>query len=151
MHTLTEWVLYYTTSFLYSLININSVVFLINSKVLLFQISHIMYSYYRWNILTLVIYRFITCVKEYSQKIFICLYFVLKNCSKIRSYHQFQSVKTVLEIKNVVHFNNCWYKFEILCFVSLYMNSDFNKMTYNKTIAIKHLEYFKRSKLETIF
>ena len=39
----------------------------------------------------------------------------------------------------------------MLCFVGLYMNSDFNKMTYNKTIAIKHLEYFKRSKLKTIF
>lgn len=101
MHTLIEWVLYYITSFLYSLININSVVFLINSKVLFFQISHIMYSYYKRNILTLVIYRFITCAKEYSQKIFICLYFFLKKCSKIRSYDQFQSLKIVLKIKNV--------------------------------------------------
>ena len=47
----------------------NSVVFLINSKVLLFHIAHIMYSYYKLNVLTLVIYRFITCATEYSQKI----------------------------------------------------------------------------------
>ena len=45
------------------------VVFLIHSKVLLFHIAYIMYSYYKLNVLTLVIYRFITCATEYSQKI----------------------------------------------------------------------------------
>ena len=39
----------------------------------------------------------------------------------------------------------------MLCFVGLYINSERNKMTYSRTIGVKHLEYFKRSKLETIF
>ena len=53
----------------------NSAAFLINSEVLSFHIAHIMHSYYKLNVLTLVIYRFITCATEYSQKIFSCLYF----------------------------------------------------------------------------
>ena len=56
-------------------------------KVLLFHIGHIMYSYYKLIVLTLVIYRFITCATEYSQKILICLYFFLKNYSIIRLYN----------------------------------------------------------------
>ena len=51
----------------------NSVVFLINSKILLFHIAHIMYSYYKLSVLTLVTssyYRLITCATEYRQKIF---------------------------------------------------------------------------------
>ena len=39
----------------------------------------------------------------------------------------------------------------MLCFIGLYMNSECNKMTYSRTIGVKYLEYFKRSKLETIF
>ena len=39
----------------------------------------------------------------------------------------------------------------MLRFVGLYMNSECNKMTYSRIISVKHLEYFKRSKLETIF
>ena len=53
----------------------NSVVFLINSKVLLFHIAHIMYSYYKLNVLTLVIYRFITCATEYSQDFNLLMFF----------------------------------------------------------------------------
>ena len=62
-------------SFLYSLIKMYSIVFLINFKFLLFYIAHIMYSYYKLNVLTVVIYRFVICATEYSHKIFICLYF----------------------------------------------------------------------------
>ena len=39
----------------------------------------------------------------------------------------------------------------MLCFVGLYINTECNKMTYSRTIGVKILEYFKRSKLETIF
>ena len=53
----------------------NSVVFLTNSKVLLFHIAHIMYSYYKLNVLTLVIYRFITCATEYSQDFHLLMFF----------------------------------------------------------------------------
>ena len=55
-------------------------------------------------------------------------------------------------MKKVVHFNhNCCYKFEILCSVGLYMNSECNKMTYSGTIGVKYLESFERSELELIF
>ena len=38
-----------------------------------------------------------------------------------------------------------------LCSVSLYMNSECNKLTYSRTVGVKHLESFERDELELIF
>ena len=37
-----------------------------------------------------------------------------------------------------------------LCFVSLYMNSECNKLTYSRTVEVKCLESFERDELELI-
>ena len=38
-----------------------------------------------------------------------------------------------------------------LCSVGLYMNSKCNKLTYSRTVGVKHLESFGRDELELIF
>ena len=38
-----------------------------------------------------------------------------------------------------------------LCSARLYMNSECNKLTYNRTVGEKYLESFERDELELIF
>ena len=38
-----------------------------------------------------------------------------------------------------------------LCSVGLYMNSEYNKLTYNRTVGVRYLGSFKTDELELIF
>ena len=105
----------------------NSVVFLINSKVLLFHIAHIWYSYYKVNVLTLVICKFIKVIKCHLR--FYIWNILLPFCLNDFWYLDLFSLLTMTDPHNMLSWAS-------LCFVTVLITFCFYFLLYSFTFVL---------------